>query len=72
MHDVKSLYLETDASGISLRTWLLYVRDGMKFGYDKVPNHVILHPITFASKGMSSAEWQYSNIEWKALGVLQD
>ena len=52
----KPLFLETDASRLSLGTALLQVSDGLSCGYDKVPGNAMLWPITFASKGLSSAK----------------
>ena len=59
----RPLYLETDASGVSLGARLLQVKDGMNSGCDKVPDNIILSPVAFASKILSSAELCYSNIE---------
>ena len=44
------LYLETDASGVSLRARLLQVREGMNCGHDEVPDNASVCQITFASK----------------------
>ena len=46
----KPLYLETDASGISLTAGLLQVRERMNCGHDKMPDNVTLCPIAFARK----------------------
>ena len=54
--ETQLLYLEPDASGIRLRAALLQARS--------------IRPITFASKGLSSAERRYSHIEREALGIL--
>ena len=37
---------------------------------DKIPNNATVCLIAFASKSLSSTEWQYSNIEQEALGIL--
>ena len=66
----KPLYLETDASSISLGAGLLQVRDGMSCWQDKVLKNTALCPVSFARKSISSAEWWYSNIECKVLGVM--
>ena len=49
---------------------MLQVREGMNCGLEEVPDNVTLCPIAFVSKHLSSTEWWYSNIEWKALGIL--
>ena len=66
----RSLYLETDTSGIGLGAGLLQVRDGMNSGHDKVPDNVILCPITFTSKTLSCVEQCYSNTEHDAMEIL--
>ena len=65
------LYLETDASSISLEAALLQVRYGMNCGHEeKVLDNVALCPIAFTTKNILSAKWCYSNVEWEALGIL--
>ena len=59
----KTLYLETDASAISLRTSFLQVRD-------EVPNNTALHLLAFMSKILSSIEQWYSSIGWEAFGIV--
>ena len=68
--DTKLLYLETDASGISLGAPLLQLRDNMNCPKDTVPDNTTLCPIAFASKSLTGAEQRYSNIKCKALGIL--
>ena len=68
--DTKALYLETDASGFSLRAALLQLRDNMNCPKDTALDSTILHPIAFASKSLTGAEQRYSNIKCKALGIL--
>ena len=53
----RSLYLETDASGVGLGVRLLYVRDGINCRPDELPDNATLCPITLASKSPLSAEW---------------
>ena len=53
---MKPLYLECDASGIGLDAWLLQVRDGMSFPRYEASNNVVLWPIAFANKSLSSVE----------------
>ena len=66
----KPWYLEIDVFNVSLGAESLQVREGMNCGHDKVPDNVILCPIAFASKSLSSAEWWHNNIEWGELGIL--
>ena len=54
--DTKLLYLETDASGVGLGDTLLQLHDNTTFQKDMVPDNVILHPIAFASKGLTRAD----------------
>ena len=51
----KPLYLETDASGVSLGIAVLQVRDNLNCRYNKVHDNAMLQPITFARKSLSSA-----------------
>ena len=64
------IYLEMDASGIGLGAGLLHMIEGMNCGHDEGPHNVTLHPFAFASKSLSTKEWQYSNIDKEALGIL--
>ena len=66
----RPLYLETDASIISLGTGLLQLKDGMSCGHDEVPDNAVLWPITYTRKSLSSLEWHYSNIKCMALRIL--
>ena len=66
----RSLYLETNSSGIGPGDGSLQVRDGMNCGHDKILYNTILVPTAFASKSLSSAEQSYSSIECEALGIL--
>ena len=68
--ETKSLYLETDASGIGLGAALIQTRDGSSCLKDSIPNNTILQPIVFTSKSLTCAECRYSNIENEALGIL--
>ena len=54
--DTKLLYLETDASGISLGAALLQLRDNTNCPKDTALDNTILHPIAFASKSLTGAE----------------
>ena len=64
------LYPETDAYGIGLGAGLLQVTIGINCMWEEVPDNTALCPTAFASKSLSSAEQQYSNIEWEALDIL--
>ena len=56
-HNVsRALYLENDASVVSLGVGLLKLGDSMKSGCDEVPDIAKLHLIAFASKNLSSTE----------------
>ena len=66
----KTLYLETDASGIGLGAALLQSRNGETCPRDIAPGNTILRPITFASKSLTGAEQRYSNIKKEALGIF--
>ena len=44
-NDRKPVYLETDASGVGLGKALLWMRDDLNFGYDEMPDNVMLQPI---------------------------
>ena len=66
----RCLYLETNSSSIGLRAKLLQVRDGMNCGCDATPDNIILCPMAFTSKSLSSAEQHYSNIEHEVLRIL--
>ena len=68
--DTKPLYLETDVSGVGLGAALLQLHEGTMCQKDIVPDNAILHPITFAGKGLTGAEHRYSNIEREALSIL--
>ena len=68
--DTKLLYLETDASGISLGAALLQTKEGTTCQNDTVPDNTILHPIALASKSLTGAQCRYSNIEREDLGIL--
>ena len=67
----RPLYMDTDASEISLRVRLLQVREDMNCRHDKIWDNEILWPTTFSSKNLSSEEWCYSNIECEAHWILQ-
>ena len=69
-NETKPLYLETDASGIRLRTALLQTRDGTTCPKDITPDNTILRAVMFPSKNLTSTEWRYSNIEREVLGIL--
>ena len=66
----KAFYLETDASSVGLGAALLQTWEGTTCQKDTVLDNTTLHPIVFASKSLTGAEWRYSNIEREALGIL--
>ena len=68
--DAKPLYLDTDASGVSLGAALLQFCNNTVCQRGMEPDNITLHPIAFASKSLTSAEWRYSNIKHEALGIL--
>ena len=68
--DTKPLYLETDASGVGLGAALLQLCNNTSCQKGMAPDNTNLHPIVFASKSLTGAEWGYSNIVWEALGIL--
>ena len=49
--NTKTIYLETDASGVGLEAALLQLHEGTTCQKDIVPNNTILCPIALASKG---------------------
>ena len=61
--DTKLLYLETDASGVSLGVALLQLHDNTACQKGMAPENKNLHPIAFASKSLTHAEQRYSNIK---------
>ena len=61
--NTKPLYLETDALGVSLGGALLQLCDNTACQKGMAPDNTNLHPIAFASKSLTGAEWRYSNIK---------
>ena len=59
----KPLYLETDASGVSMGIVLVKVRDNLNCRCDKVPDNVMIWPLAFVNKSLFSVVQQYRNIE---------
>ena len=55
-NDTKLLYLETDASGVSLGMALLQMWEGTTCQKDVVPDNTTLYPIVFASKILTGAD----------------
>ena len=68
--DTKPLYLETDASGVSLGVALLQLCNNTACQKGMAPDNTNLHPTAFASKSLTDTEWRYNNIEQEALGIL--
>ena len=69
-NDTKPLYLETDASRVSLGAALLQLHDNTTCQKGMAPDNTILQPIAFASKSLTGAEQRYSNIKQEVLGIL--
>ena len=67
---MRSLYLETDISGIGLGVMLLQTRDSMSFPQDKLPDNSIPRPKAFWSRNLTIVERRNSNIERDAVGIL--
>ena len=65
--DTKSLYIETDASGVGLGTALLQTRSNRSCHRDKALDNSILRPIALSSKSLTGAEKRYSNTEREAI-----
>ena len=63
--------LEIDASVIRPRAAILQTRIDTSCPRDKAPDNIILRPITFASKSLSSAERRYRCTQREALGIQQ-
>ena len=68
--DTKMLYLETDASIVSLGAALLQLHDNIACQKGIPPDNTILHPTAFASRSLTGTEQRYSNIKHEALGIL--
>ena len=68
----EQLYLEKDVLGVSLGVSLLQASDRMQFPRNETPNNVVLWPIVFANKNLTSAETDHSSIEREALGTPHD
>ena len=64
------LYMETDASDVSLGAGLLQLKDSINYEYDSVPDNATLHPTVFISKSLLISELHNSNTECEALGAL--
>ena len=54
--DAKPLYLETDASRVSLGAALLQLCNNTVCQKGIAPDNITLHPIAFASKSLTGAE----------------
>ena len=55
-NDAKSLYLETDASGVSLGAALLQLCKNIVCPKGIAPDNITFYPIAFASKSLTSVE----------------
>ena len=68
--ETKSLYIETDTSGVVLGAALLQTRSNTSSPMDEAPDNSILRLIAFARKSLTSTENRYRNIEREELGIL--
>ena len=68
--ETELLYHEADASVVGLEVGILQVRDAISSVWNVTLDTTILWPIAFASKGLSSTERWYINIERDTLGIL--
>ena len=57
-------------SGFRLGAGLLQVRNRMQFPKGKVPDNLVLEPIGFKSKSVTSTETHYRYIEREAVSIL--
>ena len=51
---------------------LLQMQEAINCSHDQFPDNMALYPNAFASKSLSCREWEYSNIEREALGILHE
>ena len=68
-NEKEPLYLLTDACSVGLVAVILKARDNLQFSQDGTSDNRVLLPMEFASKGLTSAETRYSNIEREALST---
>ena len=68
--ETRPLYIETDVLGIGLGAALLQTGSCTSCSRYEEPDTSISRPIAFVSKGLSSAEKRYSNIERETLVIL--
>ena len=66
----EQLYLQTDVSGVGLRTRFPQASDTVQFPRKKALNNAALQPKMFARKSLTSTETWYSIIEKEAIGIL--
>ena len=65
----RTLYLYTEASGISLGDRSLQVRNGINCEHSKIPDNEMFLPALFVIKSLSSVILHYSNIEFEVLRI---
>ena len=65
----KPLYWQMPPMSAWVQACYMY---GMEWTVGEIPESTALWPITFASKSLSSAEWQNRNILWEALDILHE
>ena len=66
----EQLYLETELSGVKLWAGILLVRDEMWLPKDDASDNIVLWPIAFTSRCLTTAETHHSSIERDALDIL--
>ena len=63
--ETRSLYLETDASGIGPGATLLQINNGATYSRNIAPDNTVLRTIMFASKSQTSMEQRgIASVAW--------
>ena len=69
--ETKSLYIETDASGVGLEAAIVHIRSSTSCCRDEVPDISILRPTAFVSKRLSSSEKKIQQHTKKCIRHIQ-